>query len=108
MFDLVTWAYFAAINRMERLDGYIVNQYTNLLDKTNEDIFEGDIISIHTKDLKRYQNAEIIWSEVNYCWLAKIHFGSDFMSYYLSELTIDNVEIELVGNIYQNPELLKN
>ena len=71
MFDLVTWAYFAATNKMERLDSYIVNQYTNLLDKTNEDIYEGDICKAYKSNSYLKGNYEVIWDEKHGKWAYK-------------------------------------
>ena len=81
-----------------------IGQYTGLKDKNGKKIFEGDIVKT---------NRDVI---------AKVLWDNDYLGYFLhvnEENSIEDFEngeqplydyfedIEVIGNIYDNPELLK-
>ena len=86
------------------MEDMVLMQYTGLKDKNEKEIYEGDIVKI---------NDEII---------AKVIWDNDYLGYFLyanEENSIDSFEngeqplydywgsIEVIGNIYDNPELLE-
>lgn len=95
--------------------GYTYMQYTGLKDKNGKEIYEGDILKflVHypadfqeRNPYKRYGRicGPVLWEEG---WLyadKKEHNGQDDMLLYQSS----SQEFEIIGNIYQNPELLNN
>lgn len=80
-----------------------VGQYTGLTDKNGVKIFEGDFI--------RYRNMifTIEWQEKNgrFLGIEKSRYRPDGQNYicYVGEELITS---EVIGNIYDNPKLLKN
>lgn len=78
-----------------------VGQYTGLTDKNGTKIFEGDILSTGNTD--EYLGV-VEWDSDN-TGLAVL-FDGMFESF-RELLFIDEVKVEVIGNIYDNPELLK-
>ena len=90
--------------------GLILMQYTGLDDKNEKEIYEGDIVLL---DCYYYEEPafdgefEVVYDEINGMWLLidledreNIYTFENIRGYYKSE-------IEVIGNIYDNPELLK-
>lgn len=80
-----------------------VGQYTELKDRFGKEIYEGDIVRFSESTLKR----EIMYIDdiAGYsCW-----FGSaPSLSQRLTCDAILDYDIEVIGNIYENPKLLKS
>ena len=88
------------------IDKETVGQYTGLHDKNGKEIYEGDIIHINDEFLNEF-NYLIEWNE-------------EYLRYYLYsvdkeklnklggilEAHLNSLEVEVIGNIYDNPELL--
>lgn len=83
-----------------------IGEYTGLTDKNGNKIFEGDIIRF----------AE--WSRGEPCWIGEIYFQNTMFqikggknkeceSNFIMQLSrIPSERIEIIGNIFDNPELL--
>lgn len=82
-------------------------QYTGLKDKNGKEIYEGDIIQMWV-GTKPVTVGNITWGGWQYVVRMEV-VGKDKTNYfgYNSE-DIDPEKIEIIGNIYENPDLLKN
>lgn len=84
--------------------GDVLNQFVGLKDKNGIEIYENDIL------VSKSGSGVVVWSSDNACWSCK--FAHDDEKYGLLEHcdeAVEHCEIgEIVGNIYENPELLKN
>lgn len=81
---------------------YNLMQYTGLKDKNGKEIYEGDIIKGNDTDqgncIVKYIEAQFDLYSIN---------GEDLYSdYFLKTGDIQERELEIIGNIYETPELL--
>lgn len=81
-------------------------QYTGLKDKNGKEIYEGDILGNYPtkrKDKVRWSNIQIVEFSLE-CTSDGEYGGSN----YGYQFPFDDIsEYEIIGNIYENPELLK-
>ena len=85
-----------------------VGQFTGLRDKNGKEIYDGDIIHYthHAGYLLDSFVGEVVWMDDYAC------FGYSTMGYDYAFADIDEIDsdflshVEVIGNIYENPELL--
>jgi uncharacterized phage protein (TIGR01671 family) len=86
---------------------WIKLQYTGLKDKNGIEIYEGDIIKATIPDVKgRYHNMEVFWDNDLARWGQRSIWGK-IKKEKIREMYPDFWRCEVIGNIYENPELLK-
>lgn len=80
------------------LPRFEIMQYTGLKDKNGKEVYEGDILK----------------SDLDEVMIDTVEWDADGVSFHLknvstgfSQLRIEDWEWEVIGNIYENPELLK-
>lgn len=69
-------------------------QFTGLHDKNGKDIYEGDIIKIHTHWSRKFEG------KIEVVEMCDIFCSGDY--------TPREKDVEVIGNIYENPDLIKH
>jgi uncharacterized phage protein (TIGR01671 family) len=82
---------------------YGAQLYIGVTDKNNKDIYEGDIIHLTSSDGIDY-HAQIIFKDGGFCAIDGTEDDYSFRRYDLSRF---DLVVEVVGNICENPELMK-
>lgn len=94
----------------EKTDGTLL-QYTGLKDKTGKEIYDGDVVKV---DRCRVVDGELVETGIetgnvfwaDYFYQYRVSF--DHIRYDDYEALMDNDDrYEVIGNIYENPELIK-
>ena len=79
-----------------------IGEYIGLKDKNNKDIYEGDIVNFAWIYPKRIEKMLVVWNSSKLQYQYK---GEDGILYDISAHINPNDYIEVIGNIYENPEL---
>lgn len=78
--------------------GMHIMQFTGLKDKTGREIYEGDVVRDHREGTKFEMKFGCSDDVIGF-------FGEDLIQMRYG-LNLGNSEMEVIGNIYENPELL--
>ena len=83
---------------------YIVQQFTGLKDKNEKEIYEGDIIKYH----RVFENKREVIELTSCIKFENGAFGFDMKGFNDMFMSLeDDSDIEVIGNIFENNELLE-
>ena len=86
------------------VDKDTIGQFTGFYDENGERIYEGDIVKFpHVGECTR---GIIVWNEKVGAWCIKLKGENSLGSTPVGEM-LSSYTIEVVGNIHDNPELIK-
>lgn len=96
------------------IDGYVtpvipetVGMYVQLSDKSEQKIFEGDIVEIFDHDNTVNGKYVVIYDEINHCYALQRSVKYHFSYFSFSDLNGFNKSSLAIGNIHDNPEFLE-
>jgi len=104
IYDLVEHKTFISGTILQEFDNLIFMQFTGLLDKNGREIYEGDIVKGDVfEGMKRTEWIGYVWYR---CldFVARQDLSADKYNYTYKEF---NSGFEVIGNVYENPDLLK-
>ena len=86
------------------VDHLVIMQSTGNTDENEKEIFEGDILAVETAD--GTLNVNVFWDEGHALFMfeSKQYNEKEALAELLED---DSYPFEIIGNIYENPELLK-
>ena len=102
-----------------QVDPETVGQFTGLHDKNGKEIYEGDILRFPPKEkieVNNYVSYEVFWHDNDYAdrhigWqMNRHHYHGNIcgtINYFTTCLPKYTQKMIIIGNIYDNPELLK-
>lgn len=99
--DRFCFSEHAPINDLFADKSFVAMQFTGLTDKNGKEIYEGDVLSNSTGKIDK-----VIFYENGFFGKSKSNMGKNH--YWYNPLCVDYIKNkEVIGNIYENPELLK-
>jgi len=85
---------------MDKKELWILMQYTGLKDSKGKEIYEGDVLREPHKGFEPRQILEVFWDDEMNSFQSR-----SIDKQHLYQTPLDN-DFEVIGNIYENPELL--
>lgn len=83
-------------------DDWVLMQYTGLKDCNGEEIFEGDLV----KDFINEKTYQVFWDDYGMFIFTELNSTTGGLDYYQLEDEASMNCLMVIGNIYENPELL--
>lgn len=90
---------------VSKRDNYILQQYTEFKDEKEKEIYEGDILKLENLEYEANDEVgDVRFFEGAYYWWNS--YGEQLRDYIKDEKD-NKVNLKIVGNIFQNADLLK-
>jgi len=102
---------FDVLNKKSIYKDWVLMQFTGLLDKNGKEIYFGDILQTSNSD---DSDGSDLWKPEDFGYTVVVEnpdeLGVDFTGWVVGddESVYSTLFVEIIGNIYENPELLKD
>jgi uncharacterized phage protein (TIGR01671 family) len=100
----LVWLFVPSMKKSEQM---IVMQYTGLKDKNGKEIYEGDILEVTSQDTKhldkKWRRMFVDFDRGHFRFNAVGEEGKEYGLFY----KLETWKPKIIGNIYENPDLLK-
>ena len=97
---------YAAYNITRGNEEYIFEQYTGLHDKNGREIYEGDILHLPNNGPIGGRNRRVVWKDAGAIgWGVLSMCANKYVRCFM--LNTNDIQ-EVIGNIHENPELVKS
>lgn len=90
----------------EYLEDIKLMQYTGLKDKNSVEIYEGDILQCDDVSADYQLHAKVYWDEEEAIYKADRSGDGETCEFELWAILQEHQFVDVIGNIYENPELL--
>lgn len=98
------WGMTGDIPNMTEVIPETVGQFTGLTDKNGKKIFEGDIVEFTDIYIGEKGRAKIVFEAFKWKYSGCYYGGNPIVWLCICD---ESIEFEIIGNIYDNPELLE-
>ena len=97
-------AHYLCRNKISNIDNLIFQQFTGLLDKNGKEIYEGDIIKSSNQkwEVVYFCGAYYLKNKKDSAQLSHFEYDAEYCD------TFRLKELKIIGNIFENPDLLKH
>jgi uncharacterized phage protein (TIGR01671 family) len=86
------------------VDPKTVGQSTGLKDKNGVEVFQGDVV-VHEEGEYSYKG--VVLKDKYYFYIEGVNINDSFSFDDISNTLIGEADLEVIGNIFENPELLE-
>lgn len=83
---------------------FTLMQSTGLKDKNGVEVFQGDVV-VHEEGEYSYKG--IVLKDKYYFYIEGVNINDSFSFDDISNTLIGEADLEVIGNVYENPELLE-
>lgn len=95
---------FSEDRRVQRYSDGHVMQYAGLEDENGKEIYEDDFLEVETYEGEKHI-VRVIFDDGCFCYISYL---GDLRTYPLRDFLFNGSKLRVIGNIYENPELLEN
>src|SRR5262245_38721138 len=97
------------VSLFDNAEDRVIMQYVGVKDKNGKDIYEGDVVYVKNMLVETVPpyRAVVEWDKYRYCVRNLNTPNYSALQFPYNNLDIFGLDIEVIGNIYENPELLE-
>jgi len=90
----------------KRVNNVTLMQYTGIKDRNGKEIYEGDVVTCHTKHHKLFKKGTVVFNN-GFFAIETVDYASVDSDSLLQTHFWNNENFEVIGNIFESPELIK-